>query len=222
MAVIQDPTDATKIARVSPELEALSVVNKPIDPGALGAYMVSVASGTMAAGMAGGSEVVQFRYGGANLCLVEQVMFEGMTSLGTGFTAGVASALLTITRNYTANGSGGGAATLTGNNQKLKTSVYGTTGLSEIRVATTAGLTSPAGDAPDANPIARAQWGVSTATNAQQAGQFLLFDAYGVGHPIELAQNEGLILSMTVPATGTWAFSVRFKWTEILAATWRP
>jgi hypothetical protein len=34
-------------------------------------------------------------------------------------------------------------------------------------------------------------------------------------HPMLLAQNEGFMIRSTVPATGTWAFSVTVEWDEV-------
>jgi hypothetical protein len=36
-------------------------------------------------------------------------------------------------------------------------------------------------------------------------------------HPLILAQNEGIVIQATVPATGTWQFGVKIDWTEITA-----
>ena len=34
-------------------------------------------------------------------------------------------------------------------------------------------------------------------------------------HPFILAQNEGFNIAATVPATGTWRFSVQVEWEEL-------
>jgi hypothetical protein len=39
----------------------------------------------------------------------------------------------------------------------------------------------------------------------------------GSEHPIVLAQNEGIAVRATMPATGTWSASVLMKWAEVTA-----
>jgi hypothetical protein len=36
-------------------------------------------------------------------------------------------------------------------------------------------------------------------------------------HPVVLAQNEGVIVRATVPATGVWNLGMRIKWSEVTA-----
>jgi hypothetical protein len=36
-------------------------------------------------------------------------------------------------------------------------------------------------------------------------------------HPLVLAQNEGISVRATVPATGTWIASFLIKWAEVTA-----
>jgi hypothetical protein len=216
MANIQDPVTA-QIAEVDASTSSLRVVQRPAFGSALGSYAASLQSGVMAAGLGAAAEVFQFRYGGANLCLVERVVFDGLGGI-VAFTPGVAQFRLFISRSYTASGSGGTAATLTTNNCKLRTS-YATTAVADIRIASTAALTSPAGDVPDAQPMG-AVIGYVGAAPALTLSEMRLYDAYSTGHPIILAQNEGLILQATVPATGTWTFGVSVRWSEITAAEW--
>jgi hypothetical protein len=35
-------------------------------------------------------------------------------------------------------------------------------------------------------------------------------------YPLFFAQNEGFVIRATVPATGTWTFSVSIEWSEIV------
>jgi len=216
MANIQDPVTGTQ-AEVDAATASLRVVQRPALGAALGSYAVSLQSGVMAAGLGAASEVFQFRYAGANLCLVERVIFDGLGGI-VAFTPGVAQFRLFISRSYTASGSGGTAATLTTNNCKLRTS-YATTGVADIRISSTTGLTTPSGDVPDAQPMGSVI-GYLGAVPALNLAEMRLYDAYSTGHPIILAQNEGLIVQATVPATGTWTFGMSVRWSEITAAEW--
>lgn len=217
MAVIQDGTSGAILASVVAPTDSLSCNIKPYASATLGSYACSLTSGVMAAGLVAASEVWQFRYGGANLCIVEKVILDGAGSI-TAFTAGSATFRMFLSRSYTASGGGGTAAVLTGNNCKLRTS-YATTAVSDIRIASTLALTSPAGDVPDSQPCGGVA-GSYSATAGAMIDEATLFDAYGVGHPIILAQNEGLILQATVPAAGTWTFGISVRWAEVTAAEW--
>ena len=62
---------------------------RPIDYGSLGSYRMSLLSGTMAAGLAANSEVVQFRWSDATrLCVVTSIIFDGLSGSATAFAAG--------------------------------------------------------------------------------------------------------------------------------------
>jgi hypothetical protein len=194
---------------------ALRVEPRPLDIGSLGTYRVSVLSGTMAAGLAGASEVVQFLWSDATrLAVIHSITLDGLGGTTTTFTAGLASVRLFAARSFTVAGTGGGIATLSGNNNKLRSSM-GTTLAGEIRVATTAALTAGT-KTLDAQPFGQYAFSVGTAASVQYAEQVKLFDATGDGtYPLVLAQNEGWILQATVPATGTWQFGLTVCWSEV-------
>ena len=216
MAVIQSGALATDLATVDPGSKSLRVNNRPIISGTLGSYTCAQQSGVMAAGLAANAPVWAMRYAGANLCIVEKVIFDGLGSI-VGFAAGVVQLRLFVKRANTTSASAGTSATLTGNNCKLRTS-YATTGVADIRIASTAILT-PGGGANDIQPAGAVLNGVpATAGIGVPGGVF--YDAHHVGHPIILATNEGLELQATVPATGTWIFGVSVRWTEVTAAEW--
>ena len=112
----------------------------PIEYGSLGAYALSQVSQTIGAGIVANAEIWQFRWTDATrLCVVHQVILDGVAGSATAFTAGFANITLTFARSWSAAGTGGAAAGLTGNNQKLRTAM-GTTLLGESRCATTAAL----------------------------------------------------------------------------------
>lgn len=196
---------------------ALRVEQRPLDPGALGVYRKSLLSGTMAAGLAANAEVFQFRWSDATrLCAVQKVILDGLSGSATAFAAGFGKVDLVPARSWSADGSGGTAGTITGNNGKLRTS-FGTTLLGATRISSTAALTAGT-KTLDTDPIGQLSLSFGIVVSVQYANQVVLFgEDIGPTHPLVLAQNEGFVLRATVPATGTWQFGVTVHWTEVTA-----
>ena len=188
---------------------------RPIDYGVFGSYRMSLLSGTMAAGLAANSEVVQFRWSDATrFCVVTSIIFDGLSGSATAFAAGFGKVDLMVARSWTADGSGGSAATISGNNQKQRTSM-GTTLLGAARIASTAALTAGT-KTLDTQSLGQYSAAFGTGTSVQWIPQFDLFHIDPGGeHPLVLAQNEGFVVRATVPATGTWQFGVTVCWTEV-------
>lgn len=189
---------------------------RPIDYGSYGSYRMSLLSGTMAAGLAGNSEVFQFRWADSSrLCVVTSVVFDGLSGSATAFAAGFGKVDMVVARSWTVDGSGGAAATLTGNNQKQRTSPMGTTLLSAARISSTAALTAGT-KTLDSQALGQYSAAFGTTTSVQWVPQFDLFHADPGGEsPLILAQNEGFVVRATVPATGTWQFGITVVWTEV-------
>lgn len=198
---------------------AYGPAGQPISPlygGLLGSYAKALTTGTMAAGLAGASPVFSFRYTGTGFAVIKRVTMSAGNA-GTGFAAGVANFSLFAARTFTASDSGGTAATLTGNNAKLRTS-FPTTGVGDIRIASTATLTAGTRTL-DSDPLAAFEVGVPTTANASLASPgALLLDPKNAGdYPLVLANNEGFVIQATVPATGTWSGAVFVEWDEYSA-----
>jgi len=196
---------------------AMRATLRPIDAGALGSYRISQLSGTMAAGLAANSEIFQFRWSDATrLCVVTSVIFDGLSGSATAFAAGFGKVDMLVARSWTADGSGGTAATITGNNAKQRTSM-GTTLLGASRIASTAALTAGT-KTLDNQAVGQYSAAFGTTASVQWMPQFDLFHADPGGEsPLVFAQNEGLVIRATVPATGTWQFGVTVAWTEVTA-----
>lgn len=194
---------------------SLRATLRPIDYGAYGSYRMSLLSGTMAAGLAANAEIFQFRWADATrLCVVSAITFDGLSGSATAFAAGFGKVDAVIARSWTADGSGGSAATLTTNNQKRRTSM-GTTLLGAARIASTAALTAGT-KTLDTQAFGQYSAAFGTATSTQWIPQTQLFHQVGgVESPLVFAQNEGFVLRATVPATGTWQFGVTVCWTEV-------
>jgi hypothetical protein len=196
---------------------ALRVTVRPVDYGALGSYRISVISGTMAAGLSANSEVFQARWTDATrLALVWGVTIDGIAGSSTAFTAGFANMQLFIARAWSADGSGGNSATLTGNNQKLRTSM-GTTLMGAIRSSATAALTAGT-KTLDAQPEGQLTFSVGTVASVIYAGQVQIYgnmESGGNPAPIVLAQNEGVVIRASIQGTGTWQWGASLAWSEV-------
>lgn len=168
----------------------------------------TVFSGVMAAGLAADSEVLQIRWTQATQKLAVLGVIVSAAIDGTAFTAGAANFKLTKATAFTAAGTGGGTTTLTGTNAKLNTAIAGQN-TPEIRVATTAALGAGT-KTLDTTHIGGIRFAApGTVTHTQLITDVVLFsDAVSAGRPVVLNENEGLIIRATVPATGTWGFSV--------------
>lgn len=202
---------------------ALRVAIRPADYGALGSYALSAVSGTIAAALGANSETTQFRWTDATrLAALRRIRISAGRNV-----AATAAALLSleavIARAFTAAGTGGTALTITGNNAKLRTSM-GTTLLAELRHITTAALGAGT-KTLDTQGVGIVAYGVLTgAITVTPSGILLpLQDLYDCdnadGHPIILAQNEGVIIKTGIinPAAMTWNLGVTFRWSELAA-----
>jgi|SRR6185503_14192982 len=179
-----------------------------------GAYRMGMVSGTIAAGLAANSPVWALRYGGVNFALVRKINISAANA-GTAFTAGVANFQLFAARAYTINASSGTAATLTGNNGKLRTT-FGTNNLADLRIAATGALSAGTWTL-DAQPLRNLTAGVVATAGAQIVAPTVLYQRDAADDfPVVLAQNEGLVIEATVPATGTWVLSVDVQWDEVV------
>lgn len=196
---------------------AMRATLRPLDHGSLGTYRLSMLSGTMAAGLAANSEIFQFRWSDATrLCVVTSIIWDGLSGTATAFAAGVGKVDVLVARSWTADGSGGTPATITGNNQKMRTSM-GTTLLGAARISSTTNLTVGT-KTLDSQAIGQYSAAFGTATSTQWVPAFDLLHVDPGGEcPLIFAQNEGFVVRATVPATGTWQFGVTVCWTEVAA-----
>lgn len=204
---------------------AQRVTSRPIDHGALGHYKLSTVTGAMAAGAATRT-IFYLRWTDASrLCVITKLSIDGLIAT-TAFAAGQILVRAWVARAFTAeNGTPGGTAlTLTGHNAKQRTGM-GSALMGVARVATTAGLADGTW-ALDSNSIGlintHSSGGVGSATpiiGSIYLPKFELLNPDGGDgeHPLVLAQNEGLIVQVTVPATGVWTAGVSTRWAEVAA-----
>lgn len=206
------------VADVSGTLfRSLKVQQMPLDYGALGIYRKGLLTGTMAAGLAAAANVFSFRWGDATrLCVLQKLICDGLSGSATAFTAGFGSLRAFFARSFTASDSTGTAATLTGNNNKLRTSM-GTTLLTDMRISATAALTAGTRTL-DTDPFSQISLTFGTATSAQYLNPTVMYgEDVGPEMPAIFAQNEGFVIQATFPATGTWQTGFTARWAEVTA-----
>jgi hypothetical protein len=210
--------------------KALHVTGKPDDVGALGQYMAHGVTGSVGAGAGALSEIVQLRYPGANLALVYSVVLESFVAT-TAFAAG--SYLFDVIRAAPWGTDGTGGATQVP--EKLRTSFAAPT--ATFRIATTAALgagtktlaTQPLrairGNTSTGVAVAGGETEVGVMSSAQISvgypGPVALYPSPfapdQVVYPITLANNEGVVVRATVPATGVWIASFTIRFAEVTA-----
>jgi len=226
MAVINDPNIAANVARVGMGAGMIwtpqQVVPGPVPVGAGGSYRLAIASGTMAAALGANSEVFQFRYvtGAARVALVHSIIVSAAQDVAAG-AAALLALRATVARAYTVAGSGGGALTLTGNNNKLRSGHA--TCEAQARVATTAALVAGT-QVLDAQDIALVAYNaltgaITTAPSMPLLPKTVLFGSVDqpMAAPLILGHEEGFVLRTLAanPAGMTWHFGVEVAWSEV-------
>ena len=212
---IQVQGNAGTVVEVETASRAMRTAVRPIDPGAYGSYRGAATSGIMAAGIAANANIFSFRWAQAGyVAIIRQLQVQVFENT-TAFAAGVGQVQGFIARSFSGSDTGGTAWTLTTNNMKMKTA-FATTGIADARMSATGAL-SAGTRTLDAQPFASVGFPVSVTADLVLLPWQDLLSQNGNQWPIELAQNEGLVLQTTMPATGTWGFSVNISWDEVAA-----
>lgn len=175
-------------------------------------FSLSAETGTVGAGLSANSELFQFRWTSTTKTAAIrriQVSAGGITA----FTAGFAKMDAVVARSWTVAGTGGGTATISGNNAKLKTS-FATTAVTEIRIATTAALGAGT-KTLDSQAFANVVGSTTATAGTSIIFPTIIFDAMcDDQYPLLLGANEGFVIRATVPATGTWTGGFAVTWDE--------
>lgn len=191
-------------------------MSSPVDYGIGGCFQICSKSGVMAAGLAANSPIYSFRWTTVNLnAIVRRVRIQAW-SLGTAFTAGIATFDMFVCRGWTVADTGGVIDTLTVDNGNLRSAMPPTL-LSELRHSSTATLTAGT-RTKDAQPVDSLTFGIGAVANtlfSAGATRTPLFERTGTEHPLVLANNEGFTIQATVPATGTWSWWITPEWDEV-------
>jgi hypothetical protein len=212
----------TDTLTVQPSSKAARIEARPLDT-TLGHYRLSVVTGTLAATLAAGAQVYQFKNPTTNLAIVTKIRtrFLPLTIFTAATLTDHTSFDVVVVRSYAAGG-GGTTLTLTGHNAKMRTSMA-TPGV-VINVATTAALT--AATTLDAQPLAQSlRRGSNTVTATEQPpmpdgdGATFAPDLAAGESPLILALNEGFVIrNRTVwPAAGTGVLLIEVAWAEAVS-----
>lgn len=233
MATINDPNTAANVARVgmggTPGWMPLHTVPGPLPIGNGGAYRLSMSAGTMGASLGANSEIFQFRYvtAASRVALVHGISVSAailtLPAVSTTVLVGPFAFRATIARGWTVAGSGGTRATMTGDNQNLRTS-HAASEVNDIGIATTAALTAGTKtlDAQDIGSVV-ASTGILTAVGTEASGVLvpktnLMGDFAGsMAFPVVLANQEGVVVRVgpAFPATMTWTYTIDIAWSEV-------
>jgi hypothetical protein len=203
-----------KSATGDASLEQTMVLSQgyPLDYGAGGMFQHCGKSGAMVAGLAANAPIYSFHWPANLIALVRRVRVSAWT-LGTAFSAGLATFDLFAARAFTAQYGGGNVANLTGDAAQLRSTMAPSR--TEIMYAATVALTVGTRTL-DPDPLeSRTVTAPVTANAPFSAGPLTLFEKLQGEHPLLLVANEGFVIRASVPAAGVWSFAVTTEWDEI-------
>ena len=185
----------------------------PLDYGSGGIFQHVAKSGVIAAMLPTNSTIYSFRWGSPGmLALIWRMRMMAWTV--TAFSGGLASFELFAARNFTVADGGGKVATLSGDNNQMRTGMSASS--AGIAWSDTAAL-NPGTRTLDAAPMESLSTPAPVTDNYLfQIEPLLLFQKDKADHPLVLADNEGFVIRASVPATtSTWSFSVTLEWNEV-------
>ena len=189
----------------------MAVIFAP-DPGVLGLYTIGVTTGSIAATLAASSPLFSFRWGSTTRLGVPDFISVGV-SVNAVITTSVSMPLeLFVARSFTASDTGGTTVTLTGSNNKYRTS-FDTSLVTDARIATTGTLTAGTRTL-DSQAVAMIPCVTGTAIGVPLT-MTTIYSRSSL-FPIVLVQDEGLIIrnQSAGPATGTFTVHVQMRWFE--------
>lgn len=202
---------------------ALRNTPRPVDHGALGAYVWGGLSGIIPAALAANSELYQFRWTDVSkLAIIRKIRISACVTT-TFFAAGVPVQIdLVKAVSWSAQGTGGTGITPSATMKRRTSMGSSLLAAGDMRIATTAALGAGTKTLEGNSLTAILAPGPITASlNGQiiAPGTILWQAEVGDGeHPLVLAQNEGFVIrSVAVPATGTWQIAVTVDWAEVTA-----
>jgi hypothetical protein len=204
-------TAGTRIVDAEVALKNMRVGIFPVD----GNHYSVFSSTGATTGLGAGSSIFSFRNISTNVIIVTSVSLTATAT--TGFTAAQRlGAAITVCRNWTVSDSGGTAIALTGNTNKLRTSQTTVTSI-DCRIATTVAITAGTRTI-DTFPVDGAYGFVAAA--AAGVGVIIppveLYINNESPHPLVLAQNEGIIITLPVAmgAGGVVSWDITLKFIE--------
>lgn len=208
--------DGSTVVRVDPTFGALRVSPRPLEATAW--MQISAKSGALTVVTGSTANLVfALRNGGSNLYLIRKIAIQWTTT--TGYTAAQYQDFSAyVARSYTVASSGGTAITISGNTNKLRTSL-GTLSTPDCRISTTAALTAGTLTV-DTNPIGTYGAWCAAATAGAGFPLTTIFDQGPGDYPLVLAANEGLVIcpGTTMGAAGVGFLTVMVEVAETTSA----
>ena len=196
---------------------AQRIVTRPIEYTTNGHYSSSAITGIIPAALTANSEIFQFRWTASTIAIINRVRISAAVST-TMFAAGVPVQLgLYKSTGWSVAGTGGTSVAISATCKDRTT--MASTAVGDFRIATTAALGAGT-KTLEANPFAAiaAPGPVTGSLNGQiiAPGTVMMEANVANGaHPMVLVANEGFsLVSIAVPATGTWMLSIEVLWAE--------
>jgi hypothetical protein len=218
MAIIQSGVSGTTLMTVDPTYTAGRITQRPVEQ--LGTYSVSLFSGAYTVAAAN-TPMYSMRFvagsaGQAQIAMIQRIVLTIVPTVAF-TTAQQVSYGAYVARSFSAVDSGGAAATLTGNNNKLRTSMTTTqlAATGDMRISTTGTLTAGTRTL-DSQAFAVASAWVPSTLVAQPIQQVILYENFAGDQPLVLATQEGLIINnlILMGAAGVLSIGVTVEWTE--------
>ena len=209
------------VAEVETNTRAIRTILRPTDIGAQGAFRKAMRNSgaltSLAAGLTAGATIFTFRWAPATtslLALIKRVQMSATIGL-TAFAAGIGQFEGYVARTFSANDTGGITGTVTTNNAKLRTAFATTANATgQIQIANTGQVTAGTRTL-DTDPFFTHTFGISTVTCTQVLLPTTMYEQTPTLWPLILATQEGFVINGTMPATGTWNFTVSVDWEEV-------
>lgn len=218
MAIIQSGVSGTTLMTVDPTYTAGRITQRPVEQ--LGTYSVSLFTGAYTVAAAN-TPMYSMRFvagsaGQAQIAMIQRIVLTIVPTVAF-TTAQQVSYGAYVARSFSAVDSGGTAATLTGNNNKLRTSMTTTqlAATGDMRISTTGTLTAGTRTL-DSQAFAVASAWVPSTLVAQPIQQVILYENFAGDQPLVLATQEGLIINnlILMGAAGVLSIGVTVEWTE--------
>jgi hypothetical protein len=192
---------------------------RPIDHGAFGHYRVAQTVALVVSQAAAGT-LFSIRWGDATRFMVIYKFAMSCKQTAAATATIWPRFQLLIARSFTASDSAGTGLTISGNNMKKRTNM-GSSLITDIRFATVAAGLTVGTRTLDSQPIMELSTEQTITTpNQQLFSRQMDTDAGDGGHPIVLAQNEGIIVrgpTTVFGVAGTADLMIDLAWAEVAA-----
>jgi hypothetical protein len=183
----------------------------PLDYGSGGNFQKCIQTANLQSGMTA-APVYSFLWPSSALAAVISRLVIAAWTTTTGFTAGLAQFSLFAARPFASQDAGGTAVVFTSNSNKLSTVMAYP--VANIVYAPGAPLT-PVSRTLDSNPLSIATVSAPIAANTPFSPAPLVLLDKRNDQPLLLASAEGFVVQATVPAAGSWQFSLALEWAEV-------